>query len=167
MTGAARRAFLNTHNRFRSRLAKGRESNGNLGFAPQAANMQKMEYDCFAENSALVHARTCSGKLSDPATRLGLKENFVEINKIHLNLVQTARHASTRWWNEMSLYGVNPTMSFTAEMRRATTGIVRHFGKMSSVTTEMGTALQMFCLVLGDMTDPTAKWELRKKPGQL
>ncbi|RCN42974.1 SCP-like protein [Ancylostoma caninum] len=94
MTDAARRAFLNTHNRYRSRLAKGLESNGNLGFAPQAANMQNMKYDCTAESSALAHARTCSGRLSDPTTRPGFKENFVEIYKIHLNLAQTARHVS-------------------------------------------------------------------------
>ncbi|EPB78592.1 SCP-like protein [Ancylostoma ceylanicum] len=115
----------------RSKLAKGEEFNGNFGFAPQAANMQKMKYDCFAESTALMHARTCSGKLSNPDTRPGLKENFIEIYKTYLNLPQTARHASQRWWKELSMYGVNRNMLFTAEMRRATTRIVRHFGKMA------------------------------------
>ncbi|RCN31293.1 SCP-like protein [Ancylostoma caninum] len=129
MNHATRRAFLNTHNRLRSRLAKGQEFNGNFGFAPQAANMQKMSYDCYAESTALAHARTCSGKLSNPDTRPGLKENFIEIYKTYMNLPQTARHASQRWWKELSMYGVNPNMMFTAQMRRATTRIVRHFGK--------------------------------------
>ncbi|EYC13656.1 hypothetical protein Y032_0043g844 [Ancylostoma ceylanicum] len=131
MNHAARRAFLNTHNRLRSRLAKGEEFNGNFGMAPQAANMQKMQYDCFAESTAMAHARTCSGKLSNPDTRPGLKENFIEIYKTYMTLPQTARHASQRWWKELSMYGVNPNMLFTAQMRRATTKIIRHFGKMA------------------------------------
>ncbi|EPB78593.1 SCP-like protein [Ancylostoma ceylanicum] len=110
MNHAARRAFLNTHNRLRSRLAKGEEFNGNFGMAPQAANMQKMQYDCFAESTAMAHARTCSGKLSNPDTRPGLKENFIEIYKTYMTLPQTARHASQRWWKELSMYGVNPNI---------------------------------------------------------
>ncbi|EYC05803.1 hypothetical protein Y032_0080g1367 [Ancylostoma ceylanicum] len=42
MNPSTRKAFLLTHNRLRSRLAKGNELNGPYGMAPRAANMLKM-----------------------------------------------------------------------------------------------------------------------------
>ncbi|RCN41848.1 hypothetical protein ANCCAN_12176 [Ancylostoma caninum] len=92
MNPSTRKAFLLTHNRLRSRLARGIEPNGNFGMAPQAANMLKMKYDCNAEASAMVASRTCSQKLSPPETRPGYKENFITIHKTYLDLPQTARH---------------------------------------------------------------------------
>ncbi|RCN38523.1 hypothetical protein ANCCAN_15554, partial [Ancylostoma caninum] len=92
MNPSARKAFLLTHNRLRSRLANGNAMNGDIGMAPQAANMLKMKYDCNAEASAMAAALTCSGQLSPPETRPGYKENFIKIHKTYLNLPQTATH---------------------------------------------------------------------------
>ncbi|KIH55471.1 hypothetical protein ANCDUO_14373 [Ancylostoma duodenale] len=92
MNPSTRKAFLFTHNRLRSKLAKGVELNGNFGMAPKAADMLKMKYDCHAEASAMAAALTCSGQLSPPETRPGYKENFIKIYKTYLNLPQTARY---------------------------------------------------------------------------
>ncbi|RCN24971.1 hypothetical protein ANCCAN_29320 [Ancylostoma caninum] len=146
MNPSARKAFLMTHNRLRSRLAKGNAMNGNIGMAPQAANMLKMvyirmnnkgdlsnaqiqKYDCNAEASAMAAALTCSGQLSPPETRPGYKENFIKIHKTYLNLPQTATHASERWWHQLSQHGANGQMSFTHEMRVEKTKIIRNWGK--------------------------------------
>ncbi|KAK6021780.1 hypothetical protein OSTOST_12542 [Ostertagia ostertagi] len=47
--------------------------------------MQKMNYDCTAETSALRHAKTCSGELSERSSRPGLKENIIKLYKNYLN----------------------------------------------------------------------------------
>ncbi|EYC35595.1 hypothetical protein Y032_1019g3408 [Ancylostoma ceylanicum] len=124
-------ALLKPQRRQLSRLAKGHEMNGPYGMAPKAANMLKMKYDCDAERSAMRAAKTCSGKLSPPETRPGYKENFIQIYKTYLNLPQTARHASERWWKQLSMYGANPQMVFTHQMRTEKTKIIRNWGKVS------------------------------------
>ncbi|KIH46914.1 hypothetical protein ANCDUO_23029 [Ancylostoma duodenale] len=68
---------------------------------PHLYQRQLRKYDCYAESTALAHARTCSGKLSNPDTRPGLKENFIEIYKTYMNLPQTARHMA--WHNNVRL----------------------------------------------------------------
>nr|ALA23441.1 cap-27 [Haemonchus contortus] len=127
-----RDAYLNQHNEYRSILARGGGFNGNLlGYAPEAQNMQKMVYDCTAEKSALRHAKTCSGELSDKSTRPGFKENIIKLFKNYLNDTDVGKHASFRWWKELSLYGVNIEMRFTSEIRYRQTQIVTHFTKMA------------------------------------
>ncbi|KIH55469.1 SCP-like protein [Ancylostoma duodenale] len=117
----------------RSRLAKGTEINGNIGTAPQAANMLKMKYDCNAEASAMAAAKKCSGKPSPPETRPGYKENFVKIHRTFLNLPDTARHASQIWWKQLAQYGANRQMLFTQAMRTEKTRIIRNWGKSGRV----------------------------------
>ncbi|EPB68604.1 SCP-like protein [Ancylostoma ceylanicum] len=129
MTDTVREAFLNAHNNYRSLLAKGQAQNGNFGYAPQAMNMQKMEYDCAAEQAAIQYSGTCSRVLSDPKTRPGYKENIIEVNKLYLTNEEVATKASDRWWRELSKYGVNRRMFFSSAVRYRTTNIVTHFAK--------------------------------------
>ncbi|KAL6733899.1 hypothetical protein Aduo_004500 [Ancylostoma duodenale] len=133
MNPSTKKAFLSIHNTLRSRLAKGTEINGNIGTAPQAANMLKMKYDCNAEASAMAAAKKCSGKLSPPETRPGYKENFVKIHRTFLNLPDTARHASQIWWKQLAQYGANRQMLFTQAMRTEKTRIIRNWGKSGRV----------------------------------
>lgn len=42
--------------------------------------------------------------------------------------------ASERWWKQLSLYGANPQMLFTAAMRTEKKRIIRNFGKVGSVS---------------------------------
>ncbi|VDO95170.1 unnamed protein product [Heligmosomoides polygyrus] len=101
MDDEVRRAYLDWHNNYRSSLAEGREYNGRIGYAPKASNMQVMTYDCIAEESARRHAKSCSGKLSDPDSRPGYKENIVHITKTYLNDVDTARKMA--WHDNVKL----------------------------------------------------------------
>ncbi|KIH61147.1 SCP-like protein [Ancylostoma duodenale] len=96
MTDEVRAAYLDKHNNYRSSLAKGNAYNGDKGYAGKATNMQKMNYDCNAEASAIRHANSCSGKLSDPNSRPGLKENIIKINKIYLTQKEAAEKGTRR-----------------------------------------------------------------------
>ncbi|KAL6733926.1 hypothetical protein Aduo_004524 [Ancylostoma duodenale] len=131
MTDEVRAAYLDKHNNYRSSLAKGNAYNGDKGYAGKATNMQKMNYDCNAEASAIRHANSCSGKLSDPNSRPGLKENIIKINKIYLTQKEAAEKAADRWWKELSMYGVRRDMKFTSEIRHRTERIVTHWSKMA------------------------------------
>ncbi|EYC44800.1 hypothetical protein Y032_0449g1663 [Ancylostoma ceylanicum] len=130
MTDEVRTAYLDKHNNYRSSLAKGLEYNGNHGYAGKGTNIQKMKYDCDAEASAIRHANTCSGELSNPNTRPGLKENIIKINKVYLSQKEAAEKASDRWWKELSMYGVRPDMQFTSAIRHRTEKIVTHWSKV-------------------------------------
>ncbi|KAK6036837.1 SCP-like protein [Cooperia oncophora] len=76
MTDAARRKFLDLHNFFRSRVAKGLEPDALGGNAPKASKMLKMVYDCDVEASAIRQSRKCVYGHSTPAERPGLRENI-------------------------------------------------------------------------------------------
>ncbi|KAE9413020.1 hypothetical protein Angca_006254, partial [Angiostrongylus cantonensis] len=71
MTDEARNAMLNEHNRLRSLVAKGLAENpkGDNGYAPKAARMLKMVYDCKIEESASRHAQKCSFEKSGISER--------------------------------------------------------------------------------------------------
>ncbi|PIO57752.1 hypothetical protein TELCIR_20828, partial [Teladorsagia circumcincta] len=58
-------------------------------------------YDCTAETSALRHAKTCSGELSERSSRPGLKENIVKLYKNYLNNTDVGRHMA--WHNNVRL----------------------------------------------------------------
>ncbi|RCN44299.1 SCP-like protein [Ancylostoma caninum] len=131
MTDEVRTAYLDKHNNYRSSLAKGLEYNGNHGYAGKGTNIQKMKYDCDAEASAIRHANTCSGELSNPNTRPGLKENIIKIDKVYLSEKEAAEKASDRWWKELSMHGVRPDMLFTSAIRHRTEKVVTHWSKMA------------------------------------
>ncbi|KIH58283.1 hypothetical protein ANCDUO_11512 [Ancylostoma duodenale] len=52
--------------------------------------MQKMVYDCAVEASAIRSANTCTGQLSPPSTRPGLKENDNNIKDMSLTPEEAA-----------------------------------------------------------------------------
>ncbi|PIO52955.1 SCP-like protein [Teladorsagia circumcincta] len=61
------------HNLFRSLAAKGLTKFG--GYAPKAARIRKMVYDCNVEANAVRHAVKCRWGHSNKLERLGLGEN--------------------------------------------------------------------------------------------
>ncbi|EYC05762.1 hypothetical protein Y032_0080g1347 [Ancylostoma ceylanicum] len=80
----------------RSSLASGHEPNKDGSMAPPATNMEKMVYDCSVEASAQRSANTCTGQLSDPSTRPGLKENPNNIYDMSLSPEEAAEQVSER-----------------------------------------------------------------------
>ncbi|EYB83174.1 hypothetical protein Y032_0341g3009 [Ancylostoma ceylanicum] len=128
MSDTTRNAFLNTHNKYRSTVAKGKGYNGIINYTPTAANILKMTYDCTLEAAAIAHAKKCSGNKSKPVTRPGVGENIIEINKMYLTMPEVARQATLRWWRELSMYGVNAQMFFDSAIQQKNT--VNHFTQM-------------------------------------
>ncbi|KAK6022684.1 SCP-like protein, partial [Ostertagia ostertagi] len=125
MTDELRDSFLNRHNTLRSSLAQGLQQNDNLGLAPPATNMEKMEYVCDVESSAMRSAQTCSGGISQESTRPGLKENTFRETDMSLDLGNVAETAMTTWWSQLSRNGVDePNMEFTTELRFRTNSII-------------------------------------------
>ncbi|KAE9411741.1 hypothetical protein Angca_007134, partial [Angiostrongylus cantonensis] len=66
MNDGVRDAVLAEHNRLRSLTAKGLAENplGTNKYAPKAARMLKMIYDCKVEETAMQHAKKCEFKHS-------------------------------------------------------------------------------------------------------
>ncbi|KAK6009099.1 hypothetical protein OSTOST_26001 [Ostertagia ostertagi] len=75
---AFRETALGMHNNFRAFVATGRARNGYYAaeYAPPAALMYRLKYDCWAEAYAQAHVRSCSGRVSSPWQRPGWKENI-------------------------------------------------------------------------------------------
>ncbi|PIO60822.1 SCP-like protein, partial [Teladorsagia circumcincta] len=131
MTDELRDSFLNRHNTLRSSLAQGLQQNDNIGLAPPATNMEKMEYVCEVESSAMRSAQSCSGGISQESTRPGLKENTFRATDMSLDLRNVAETAMTTWWSQLSRNGVDePNMQFTTELRFRTNSIIS-FSKMA------------------------------------
>ncbi|KIH63888.1 SCP-like protein [Ancylostoma duodenale] len=80
MTDKTRRTILDLHNYIRSLVARGKAEdklvNNGAGFAPKAANMRKMGYDCNLEYIASNYARLCEYKHSPPEYRRNLGESL-------------------------------------------------------------------------------------------
>ncbi|KAL6733915.1 hypothetical protein Aduo_004515 [Ancylostoma duodenale] len=131
MTDDLRSTFLDRHNSLRSSIANGHEPN-KVGLAPPASNMQKMVYDCAVEASAIRSANTCTGQLSPPSTRPGLKENDNNIKDMSLTPEEAAEKAMSRWWGQLSRNGVPSNMFFSDALRhRQPPHTVTRFTKMA------------------------------------
>ncbi|KAE9413193.1 hypothetical protein Angca_007895, partial [Angiostrongylus cantonensis] len=93
MNDEVRNSFLSEHNRLRSLTAKGLAENplGTNKYAPKAARMLKMVYDCKVEESAAKHAKKCEFKHSSGS---GNGENLWVIWPAKTNLTDMATRAS-------------------------------------------------------------------------
>ncbi|KAJ1349066.1 hypothetical protein KIN20_004510 [Parelaphostrongylus tenuis] len=115
MTQEARDAFLNAHNKFRSLVAKGLAQNplGSNGYAPKAARMLKMDYDCTVEQSAMNHAKLCQFKHSKGS---GYGENLWMIMPQNNDYPAMATQASQSWFSELKTAGVPPDNRLTMQL---------------------------------------------------
>ncbi|KAK5967459.1 C-type single domain activation associated secreted protein ASP3 [Trichostrongylus colubriformis] len=89
MSDEVRQAFVDKHNEYRSLVAKGKAVNGIGGFAPKAARMFKMKYDCDVEKK-----------------RHGWGENLWAISVPDYNKTKSAISATYAWFKELERYGV-------------------------------------------------------------
>ncbi|KAK5967612.1 C-type single domain activation associated secreted protein ASP3 [Trichostrongylus colubriformis] len=107
MSDEVRRAFVDKHNEYRSLVAKGEAVNGRIfGFAPKAARMFKMKYDCNIEKSMMAWAKKCIWGHSPPLERQGLGENIWMISVPNYNKTASAIRATSSWFSELERYGI-------------------------------------------------------------
>ncbi|VDM56642.1 unnamed protein product [Angiostrongylus costaricensis] len=143
MTDEARNAILNEHNRLRSTVcdvleklpnavfksvkdktflvtcrslvAKGlaEDPKGVNGYAPKAARMLKLVYDCKIEESASRHAQKCVFESSAISERPGLGENLFHVSGMRTNFSVIGVWASQSWFSQLKEGGVQPDNLFT------------------------------------------------------
>ncbi|VDP05100.1 unnamed protein product [Heligmosomoides polygyrus] len=105
MTNEIRMSLLDKHNGYRTLVAKGEAENplgSSTGYAPKAARMRKMVYDCNIEVNAMKNAAGCTYGHSNNADRPGLGENIWALwGPANYPLVKAAEAATDMWFSEL------------------------------------------------------------------
>ncbi|KAK5964306.1 hypothetical protein GCK32_012615 [Trichostrongylus colubriformis] len=116
---------------YRSSLARGLEPDALGGYAPKAAKMLKMVYDCSVEASALRHASKCVYQHSTNDERPGLGENIYMTTALNFDKVKAATQSSQLWWNELKEYGVGPSNNLTMALWSRPNTQIGHYSQMA------------------------------------
>ncbi|EYB92936.1 hypothetical protein Y032_0188g1147 [Ancylostoma ceylanicum] len=133
MNDEAREKFLERHNALRSSLAKGEQEDplGVNGFAPKAARMRKMVWDCEIEYNSQKHASSCQYEHSPPSARPGLGQNLYFTEQITLGVALAAAQASDSWWAELKTFGVPPENRITPAVYYRRGKEIGHYSQMA------------------------------------
>ncbi|XGW02591.1 hypothetical protein V3C99_014547 [Haemonchus contortus] len=113
MTDDIRKVFLEQHNRRRSEVARGQAKDNVGGFAPKAAKMWKMNYDCKIEESVMDWVSKCNYGHS---RKEGYGENIWASSDNHMDLKQAAESSSSMWFAELEERGVGEELKFTEQL---------------------------------------------------
>ncbi|KAE9413631.1 hypothetical protein Angca_009232, partial [Angiostrongylus cantonensis] len=110
-----RTVALRAHNKFRSLVARGLAINGEYldEKAPPSSRMYRLKYDCTAEQLALDSVRTCSKRLSSPASRPGYDENIHVLGTTTIDSLEVIQNAVATWSSELETNGIPSDMIFT------------------------------------------------------
>ncbi|EYC11698.1 hypothetical protein Y032_0050g2052 [Ancylostoma ceylanicum] len=109
------------HNDFRSLVASGQAKDKLIpnGFAPKAANMRKLEYDCRLEEMAAKYARGCvyehssneSRYLEEEKTIAG--ENLFKTSIPEADEIRALEWATKAWFHELREVGLGKENNLT------------------------------------------------------
>uniref|UniRef100_A0A7I4YUL1 SCP domain-containing protein n=1 Tax=Haemonchus contortus TaxID=6289 RepID=A0A7I4YUL1_HAECO len=121
MTDEVRKAFLDVHNNRRSEVARGVAEDKLGGFAPKAAKMWKMNYDCKIEESIMEWVSKCDYGHS---RKEGYGENIWASSDNHVDLKKAAESSSNMWFAELEERGVGEELKFTEQLFKR---IVAHY----------------------------------------
>nr|CDJ90256.1 SCP extracellular domain containing protein [Haemonchus contortus] len=108
MTNEVRNMFVDTHNKLRSQTAQGKAKNAFGGFAPKAARMLKVSYDCDMEANMMKWAKQCHFYHPPPAYRNYWGQNIYMVGDAYYNFTwpSIAETAVISWWQELQVFGV-------------------------------------------------------------
>ncbi|PIO76289.1 SCP-like protein [Teladorsagia circumcincta] len=106
MTDEVRQFFVDKHNEYRSLIAKGLATNKVGGFAPKAARMFKVIYDCDVEQTMANWAKTCQTWQAPYKDRNGYGQNRFSIRPIEPNRTIVAMKAMENWFSQLAQIGV-------------------------------------------------------------
>ncbi|EYC14997.1 hypothetical protein Y032_0038g3566 [Ancylostoma ceylanicum] len=113
LTNEMRRVFLDMHNDFRGRLARGQtEASAGWGIAPPAALMYRMKYDCGAESYAQQSVASCRRTELPAYATGGYKQNLFVLNAAHTNPKAAINYALSQWWSQLARFGMRSNMMF-------------------------------------------------------
>ncbi|PIO61167.1 SCP-like protein [Teladorsagia circumcincta] len=106
MTDEVRQMFVDKHNEIRSVIARGLAKNKLGGFAPKAAKMLKVSYDCEVEQNMMEWAKQCKWAHSSYKARNGWGQNLYSVNARNLNKTRMAKQSVEAWFSELTNRGV-------------------------------------------------------------
>ncbi|KIH62013.1 SCP-like protein [Ancylostoma duodenale] len=131
LTDRIRNKILDVHNELRSLTARGQAKDAAGGFAPKAAAMKKLKYDCSLEKLATAHAKTCKWGHSSPNTRRGIGENIYATTNNQADKLKEAESASRSWFGELAKFGVGQENVFTMALANRPGKVVGHYTQVS------------------------------------
>ncbi|XGW16686.1 hypothetical protein V3C99_001830 [Haemonchus contortus] len=116
MTDEVRQAFVDKHNEYRSIIAKGQAKNGLGGFAPKAARMLKVKYDCEVEANMAAYAKECIFEHDSYAQRDNWGQNLWMTSETNFNKTESAINSVHDWFAELQMNGVPDDNILTMEV---------------------------------------------------
>ncbi|KHJ79276.1 SCP-like protein [Oesophagostomum dentatum] len=160
MNDDARQKIWEIHNQLRSLVAKGEAKDKLGGYAPTAARMYRLEYDCEMEKLAGIHAKKCQIKQSERSAKKEVGENIYvsrargdkrklaeEVTNPHFyrntKTIITALQAARNWFSELANYGVGKENVLSKELTERPGTKIEHYTQMVwQTTTSLGCAIQ-------------------------
>ncbi|VDM85590.1 unnamed protein product [Strongylus vulgaris] len=118
---------------FRSLVALGKAQDALGGYAPQAANMIKMKYDCDIEKIAAKHAAKCVFAHSTNAERENNGENLYMRMPPSDDVTKMAANAADAWFAELAKYGVGQDNKFTMDLANRPGMMIGHYTQVSLI----------------------------------
>lgn len=140
MTDAVRMKFLDMHNFYRSQVALGRAADrlATGGKAPKASKMQKLEYSCRLEKSAMDYANYCTfvhSYLPD------IGENLYRFSIPNFDKLKLASMATEEWFEELEDNGIGDENILTSQL--FSSARIGHYTQMVwQNTKQLGCAVQ-------------------------
>ncbi|EYC31219.1 hypothetical protein Y032_0004g2030 [Ancylostoma ceylanicum] len=130
LTDRIRNKILDVHNELRSLTARGKATDALGGFAPTAAAMKKLKYDCSLEKLASAHAKTCKWGHSAANTRPGIGENIYATTNSKADKLKEAESAPRSWFSELAKFGVGQDNVFSMKLLNRPGKVVGHYTQM-------------------------------------
>ncbi|XGW22599.1 hypothetical protein V3C99_005093 [Haemonchus contortus] len=108
MSDEVRQTFVNKHNAYRTLVAKGEAKNAKEigGYAPKAARMLKVTYDCAIEENTMNFAKKCVFAHNSYADRNYWGQNLYMTSILKQNKTAAAAESVDLWFDELQQNGV-------------------------------------------------------------
>ncbi|XGW21877.1 hypothetical protein V3C99_004661 [Haemonchus contortus] len=116
MTDEIRQIFVDKHNEYRSIIAKGQAKNKLGGFAPKAARMLKVSYDCEVEANTAAYAKECKFEHDPPEQRNYWGQNLWMLGGTNYSKTDSAKLSVQAWYWELKMFGVPDENILTMEV---------------------------------------------------
>uniref|UniRef100_A0A7I4Y490 SCP-like protein n=1 Tax=Haemonchus contortus TaxID=6289 RepID=A0A7I4Y490_HAECO len=116
MTDEIRQIFVDKHNGYRSIIAKGQAKNKLGGFAPKAARMLKVGYDCEVEANTAAYAKECKFEHDPPEQRNYWGQNLWMLGGTNYSKTESAKLSVQAWYWELKMFGVPDENILTMEV---------------------------------------------------
>ncbi|PIO68349.1 SCP-like protein [Teladorsagia circumcincta] len=101
MNDELRQVFLDEHNKYRSLVAKGLAKNKLGGYAPKAARMLKMTYDCDVEANTMQYVKKCVFEHDSREERNYWGQSIWSLGAVQYNKTASAIYLAWQWSNKI------------------------------------------------------------------